>query len=289
MRSKKPMKIKLRATATVAFSCFITLITANTSLADTSCSATSWFDAHKDSNAANGEDGYCYITPQAMNVRLYEFGLCTSAASPSNREQCTTLVANSAGLALELSTGVSLPLAAGVSIPEGVYSHAFVVLSNVTSLETVIEFSSARTDDRGSTGSYCYTDGRSIDNSPSIISCGNDPTAVTASTEVIGLDAGGYTNTELNYTVTMRGENVVTDLYSITSAGQLSTNYGDDFALFGSQILNQPISVTPNTTNIDIGFSITDGVTIGFAPGGGATDAPVDAAFEGLRFVISAQ
>lgn len=299
------MKNTIKIATLAMSSSFITLITANASFADTTCSSTSWYGTHLSADGANGNDGYCFATPQALNIRLYEFGLCTSAASPSNRDQCTTLFSNSAGTALELSAGVSLPLATGISIAEGVYSHAFVVLSTVTSLEAVVEFSSPRTDDNGLTGVYCYTDGRSINSANSIISCGNDPTAVTASTEVIGLGWQNYSNTLLNYTVTMRGETVVTDLYAITSAGELSTNSGDDFALFGSQILNQAITVTPNTSNIDIGFSVTGGVAIGFSSGdpsaaydnanetflgtASAGHAPVDAVFDGIKFVVTAR
>ena len=264
--------------------------------ASTACTGASWFNTHTAGNAANGDDGYCFATPQAMNITLYEFGLCTSSASPDNRDQCVNLFSNPVGMELELSAGVSLPLVTTISIPEGVYSHAFIVLSNITSLKTVTEFSNARTDDRGSLGTYCYTDGRSINNSDSIISCGNDPKAARASTEVIGLSEVGYANTLLDYTVTMQGQRVVTDLFAITSDGILSTKADDDFALFGSQILNQSISITPNTSNIDIAFSITDGVTIGFANGGPPfnvparnTDAPVDAAFEGLKFIIQAE
>lgn len=275
---------------------FALSIAASVALADTTCSSASWFNTHTGNDAANGNDGYCFHTPQAMNIRVYEFGLCTSAASPSDRAQCTPLFSNSLGLSLELSAGATVPLASGVSLAEGTYSHAFVVLSNVTSLETVIEFSSARTDDQGNTGVYCYTDGRSINTSDSVISCGNTPSAVTASQEVIGLGWQAYSNTLLNYTVSMRGETVVSDLYAVTNTGELSTNSGDDFALFGSQLLNQPITITPNTTNIDIGFSITGGVSVGFVNGGPpfnaparATDAPVDAVFEGLKFLVSAR
>lgn len=265
--------------------------------ASTACTGASWFNTHTAGNAANGDDGYCFATPQAMNITLYEFGLCTSSASPDDRDQCVNLFSNPIGTEIELSAGVSLPLTTSISVPEGTYSHAFIVLSNVTSVETLIEFSNARTDDGGGSGTYCYTDGRSINNSDSIISCGNDPSSVTASTEVIGLNAnGGYSNTLLNYTVIMQGQRVVSDLYAITSDGILSTNFNDDFALFGSQILSQPISINPNTSSIDIAFSITDGVTIGFVNGGPPfnrparnTDAPVDAAFEGLKFLISAQ
>lgn len=294
--------ISSRLISSISFG-FSILIIANASFADTTCSSTSWYGTHISADGANGNDGYCFATPQALNIRLYEFGLCTSAASPSNRDQCTTLFSNSAGTALELSAGVSLPLASGISIAEGVYSHAFVVLSTVTSLEAVIEFSSPRTDDNGLTGVYCYTDGRSINSANSIISCGNDPAAVSTSTEVIGLGWENYSNTLLNYTVTMRGETVVTDLYAITSTGGLSTNSGDDFALFGRQVLNQAITITPNTSNIDIGFSVTGGVTIGFSSGdpsagynnanetflgtASAAHAPVDAVFDGIKFLVT--
>lgn len=299
------MKNTVKIAGVAVSSSFIVLITSNASFADTTCSSASWYDTHENADAANGEDGYCFATPQALNIRLYEFGLCTSAASPSNREQCTALFTNSAGTALELSAGLSLPLATGISIAEGVYTHAFVVLSNVTSLEAVIEFASPRTADNGSTGIYCYTDGRSVNSANSIISCGNDPTAVSLSTEVIPLGYPKYANTLLNYTVAMRGETVITDLYAITSSGALSTNFGDDFALFGSQLLNQTITVTPDTSNIDIGFSVTGGVTLGFSggdPSSGydnanetfvgnatATHAPVDAVFDGLKFLVKAR
>ncbi len=276
--------------------CFITALSAHAALSDTTCSATSWHDSHLGSSAANGFDGYCFHTPRAMNILLYEFGLCTSSASPSNRSQCTTLFNSSAGVALELSAGARLPLTAGVSVSEGAYSHAFVVLSNQTSLEVVIQFSSPRTDDSGSSGLFCYTDGRSINSSDSIISCGGNSAAAVASTEIIALGGGAYSNTLLDYTVNMQGETVVSDLYAITNSGVLSTNANDDFALFGSQLLNQPISITPNTTNIDIGFSVTGGVTVGFvdnaAPFSRAasnSDAPVDAVWEGLRFLVSSR
>lgn len=299
------MKNAIKIAAVVVSSSVITLITANVSFADTTCSSTSWYNSHTGTNAANGRPGYCFATPQELNIRLYEFGLCTSAASPSNRDQCTTLFSNSSGTALELSAGISLPLAAGISIAEGIYTHAFVVLSNVTSLKAVIEFASPRTGDGPTTGVYCYTDGRSVNSANSIISCGTDPAAVSASTEVIVLDWPSHSNTLLNYPATMRGETVVTDLYAITSAGELSTNFGDDFALFGSQILNQAITITPNTSNIDIGFSVTGGVTIGFTSGdptdtydaiaktfngtASAGHAPVDAVFDGLKFIVTAR
>lgn len=299
------MKNTVKIAGVAATICLVTLMTSNASFADTTCSSASWYDTHENADAANANDGYCFYTPQALNIRLYEFGLCTSAASPSNREQCTALFTNSAGTALELSAGLSLPLATGISIAEGVYTHAFVVFSNVTSLEAVIEFASPRTDDNGSMGIYCYTDGRSVNSANSIISCGNDPAAVGLSTEVIPLGYPNHANTLLNYTVAMRGETVITDFYAITSSGALSTNYGDDFALFGSQLLNQALTVTPDTSNIDIGFSVTGGVTLGFSsgnPSGGydnvnetflgtasAADAPIDAVLDGIKFFVTAR
>lgn len=92
------------------------------------------------------------------------------AACPNNQGQCTALFSNSVGTKLELSAGIRLPLASGMWNVEGVYTHAFVVLSNVTSLKAVVEFACRRTDDNSRTELYCYTDGNSINSANSIIS-----------------------------------------------------------------------------------------------------------------------
>ena len=90
----------------------------------------------------------------------------------------------------------------------------------------------------------------------------------------------------------MGGANIVSNLYAITSSGALSSA-GNDFALYGSQQLASAVNITPDTKGLDIAFSITDGVTLGFGINHGngvavGQTGPNDAVFEGLKFKITA-
>ena len=287
------MDFKKIGFSTICFS----IVFATETLAGTACTSTSTETDHTGLNAANGEYGYCFHTPEALNLKLYEFGLCTSASSPVNKTTCTALFSNANGKAFNVSVGSVDNLIDGITIDEGTYSHAYIVVSNVTSVKSIIEFSTARTDDRGGQGKFCYTDGRSWDNNPpSIMSCSNDPSIAVASVETIALFDNGnnHSNTELGYTVTQGGVNVVSDLYMINSSGSLSNGFNDDFALYGSQRLSAPVTIDATTENVNVAFSITDGVSIGFDSGfdqnpATGTSAPNDAVWEGLQFVITAK
>jgi len=280
----KCFKFRLIALVTTLF-----VINTEQVAASNRCTPASTYSSHTGVSAANSANGYCFQTPQEMNVKIYEFGLCKSAASPGDKRNCEAIYNSQAGKSFNLSVGSVASLLSAVNLPEGTYTHGYVVISNVTSIKTVISFAQARTDDRGNVGTVCFTDGRSIDNSNSIISCGADDDTALPSFETIGLVGpnNSYANTEMNYTVVMNGETVVSDLYMLDSAGSLSNGAANDFAIFGSQRLQSPVVISPNTLQLDIGFTITDGVSIGFAnQGGGGT--PIDAVFEGIRFLYSA-
>ena len=271
------------------FICLIGSACSNFASAGTQCTASSIQSSHQGvADAANGVNNYCFHTPESMNIKLYEFGLCTGPSSPSNKSSCTALFESNTGKEMNLSVGSSLELADNVSLSEGIYTHAYLLMSNVTSIKSVISLTPDRQDDRSGSGKYCYTDGRSIDSSASIMSCSDDPTQAVASQETIGLSSGNtYSATLLNFIAIMNGTSVVTDLYMTTSDGTLSTATIDDFAIYGSQTLGSSVSVTPETTGLNIAFSISDGVTLGF--GSAASNAaPDDAVFEGLKFQISA-
>ena len=270
--------------------------------ASTACAATSTAASHQGlagsaNYATNGDDGYCFHTPTSMKVTVYEFGLCTAASSPTSKTACTTIFNNTSGKTLDLGVGSSLPLSDSVSLTEGTYTHAYVVLSNVTSIKSVIEFSTDRVDDTGGTGKFCYTDSRSVNDGPqSVLSCGADASAAVAASErsSIGYTVGNvYTSKQMGYGLVMGGETILTDLYMTTADGVEAQNAGQEAAFFASQKLVNEVIITPNTTELDIAFSITDGVVLGFGIdfGSGIAGAQTgrnDAMFEGLKFKITA-
>ena len=131
---------------------------------------------------------------------------------------------------------------------------------------------------------YCYTNGNSWDtpNINSIMSCGDSASAATTSGETIGL---GPSYSIESYTVTMEGEQVVSNLYMTDADGTTkSTSEDTSKRILGSQILGNQVTVTPSTSNIDVSFVITDGVAVGM----NINDEPYDAVFDGLKFKITA-
>ena len=235
------------------------------------------------------DDGYCYHTPESLELVVYEFGVCTGAVSPATRpDKCSTLFKNSSGTTVNLAVGDTLPLSDSVTLDEGTYTHGYLLVGNVFKTKAIIEFTTDRTDDRGGVGKICYTDGRSVDNNVPVMSCGTDASAVLPAPETssVGYTSGGtYVSKVLGYSLVMAGETVVTDLYMATTAGVEAANQGEEAAFFGSQALSAPVTINPNTTSVDISFVITNGVTLGFPNGTGR--GPNDAMFGGLKFKIT--
>jgi len=244
-------------------------------------------------------DGYCYHTPQTMEVKIYEFGLCTGAASPLSRSSnCSTLFSAADGKVVNLSVGSSLPLSDGITLDEGTYTHGYLLVSNLFKIKSVIEFSTDRVDDTGGTGKFCYTDSRSVNDGPqSVLSCGADASAAVAASERSSIEytvGNVYTSKQMGYGLVMGGETILTDLYMTTADGVEAKSAKQEAAFFASQKLVNEVIITPNTTELDIAFSITDGVVLGFGRdlGSGIVDAqtgPNDAMFEGLKFKITAK
>ena len=276
----------------LSFAVAVTL--AKATVAGTACTASSKYSDHTGTDSATyseSEDGYCTITPDSMKVKIYEFGLCTGASSPSDKSACTTLFSSPTGTEIDLAVGLSASLADDVTLAEGSYANAYLVLSNVTSLKASHTFSSSRSDLDGNSGNICYTNGRSWDDNPNtIITCAATDAAVH-SVETIGfgdIDNNLHIATVPDYRVSVAGTSVVTDLYMIDSSGTLSTAFADDFAIYGDQTPTTPVSITPTTSGLDLGISITNGIALGFdGTCGDPNGCPTDALFMGLKFLVS--
>ena len=275
-------------------------------LAGKDCANTSTRSTHVGANTAaldddrvTAKDGYCFNTPETMEIIIYEFGLCTGAASPSTKSSnCSTLFSAVDGQIMNLSVGSSLPLSDGITLDEGTYTHGYLLLSNLFKIKSVIEFSTDRVDDTGGTGKFCYTDSRSVNDGPkSVLSCGVDASAAVASSErsSVGYTAGGvYTSKQMGYGLVMGGETILTDLYMTTADGVEAINANQEAAFFAGQTMVDEVKITPDTTELDIAFSITDGVVLGFGIDFGSgientQTGPNDAMFEGLKFKITAK
>ena len=260
------------------------------------CTNTSTLLTHKGANTAAvsvggnpPDDGYCYHTPDSLELVVYEFGVCTGAVSPATRpDKCSTLFKNSSGKTVNLAVGDTLPLSDSVTLEEGTYTHGYLLVGNLFKTKAIIEFTTDRTDDRGGVGKICYTDGRSVDDRVAVMSCDTDASAALPAPETSSVgytDGGAYVSRALGYSLVMGGETIVTDLYMATAAGKEAENGDEEAAFFGSQKFSAPVTINPNTTSLDIAFVITNGVTLGFPNVAGR--GPDDAMFGGLKFKIT--
>ena len=270
-------------------------INVGAAVAGKDCTNTSSYANHSSADSAAEENGssiigYCYHTPESLELKIYEFGICTGAVSPETKpDKCSTLFKDSSGKTVNLAVGDSLPLSDAVTLDEGTYTHGYLLVGNVFETKAIIEFTTDRTDDRGGVGKICYTDGRSVDNNVPVMSCGTDASAALPAPETssVGDNSGiSYVSGVLGYSLVMGGETIVTDLYMATAAGVEAENENEEAAFFGSQEFSAPITINPNTTSLDISFGITNGVTLGFPNADGR--GPNDAMFGGLKFKMTA-
>lgn len=269
-------------------------INVGAAVAGKDCTNTSSYANHSSADSAAEENGssitgYCYHTPESLELKIYEFGICTEAVSPETKpDKCSTLFKDSNGKTVNLAVGDSLPLSDAVTLDEGTYTHGYLLVGNVFETKAIIEFTTDRTDDRGGVGKICYTDGRSVDNNVPVMSCGTDASAALPAPETssVGDNSGSpYVSKVLGYSLVMAGETVVTDLYMATTAGVEASNPSEEAAFFANQAFSAPVTINPNTTSLDISFVITNGVTLGFPNVAGR--GPNDAMFGGLKFKIT--
>ena len=263
-------------------------LSANASI---NCSATSTANLHQGAAAANGISGYCIQTPETLKLKFHEFGLCTAIPTPDDKTACTEIFTNQTGIELELTLGNIGSLIEDMTIEEGLYTHAYLIISKDIEISVEMQFESPRTDDSGSNGVHCFTDGRSINSSASIISCAQSPN-VQKSPERLSPPSGcgapswgSYGNSFPGYSYIADGVTVTTDLYLINNSGALSSGCATDFAFFAAQRLVNDIDITPETKGLNIAVSLMGSVSVGFMDSN--ISAPTDAMFNGLQFYVS--
>ena len=286
---------------------FATFFANSEAHADTACGPNSNATAHTGAgNAANGENEYCFGTPDVLQMKFYEFGLCEGNADPANRSNCTALFQNTNGIDVNLSAGAFADLVDAVTLTEGSYSHGYIIVSNTVELNLTISFSDIRnTSDvpplppSRRSGKVCYTDGRKMstesndiafpgETGGSIISCSAVSNAEN-SIETLTLNGCGvgYTSSFPNYIYDAKGVTVTTDLYLVKADGTLSNGCAADHAFFAVQSLPNPVNITGDTRGLDIAISLSGAVSVGFTADPANNAAPNDVMFNGLQFIIT--
>jgi len=276
------------------------LFFANGAFAQSACTTTS--------GASSGEE--CLLDVKSFKLKVYEFALCTGFATVADRSMCTTLYNNSDGYDLTLSKDASLPLGGDATLSEGTYTHAYIVVHNNTYLKSVHEFSSDREDLAGNTGKFCYSNGTvrtedaSFNLTNVVVTCGNsDLSAENKETIKFDDGSGNYSNSDIADPLGGGATSIgYTKLYTLKtiSPAAAGTSWATDSGILASQKITD-VTINPNTSGINIAFTVTNGISLNFLAGGsnmeggsescgaaGGSYCVVDVGWLGMNFLVTA-
>ena len=273
----------------------------------TSCTSTSTRSDHASSATTSHPletVNFCSVNAESIILKIYEFGLCTGPSNLTDSSACTTLFQSSNGQDLDLTVGSNVSLINEISLSEGFYTNAYLKVSDVISIKAIVEFADARvsnpaTDLGDGSGKFCFTDGRSINDISTIVTCADTANDAKGTSEQMYIQGSGDYGEILNYQTSLGGVVTETDLYTYNSAGAFTSVRANAVGIYADQTLAAPVKIDANTSNIDLGIVVTDGVSLGFRCENDAasefSSAPdwdkcvSDVSFNGLRFAISAQ
>ena len=239
---------------------------------------------------SNGALTACNLTPDSMTIILHFIGLCTSEPTIANfRTACSSLFSSSTGESKKITTTSSANLMNDVTITEGNYTHAAILIKNNIGFSVKKKFSPARSGKTG-TGEWCWTlDGETTtvglsfaQRSTWIAECGADePTTIgthTANQNAVFSRASGnrFDNYETGTTAS-----TTWSVYLLKADETINTGTPGNYDSFGTasyylgiQKFNTAVSITPKTSNLDVGFRLEDTFSMETTKNGGTHYIP---------------
>ena len=214
---------------------------------------------------------YCLLTPDTYTNTFYFVGLCQTPPTVQNfRTVCSPLFQSNEGKTIAITKDTQVDLIGEVSVKEGIYPYAAILMSKTQYFSISKKFSPARTGKTG-TGEWCWTlEGNSVDpnfdssdKNTWVADCGPTPPTTVGQSfyspnafSPLGVWSPSFTSStaETSYTA-----HILLSDETLTSGN--SGNYFSfpeaTYAL-GLQTFNTPVTISPNTSNINVGFLMTN-------------------------------
>ena len=212
--------------------------------------------------SSTGFANACSIEPDHFEVKIYELMLCTAAptppttSSPAVTTSCQLVMSSITGSDVVVATGVTSPIIATIKRPDnGTYTHAFVRINNTFTLGDSREYSASINGYDGGTngsGAFCAT------------SSGGTKCAASALPVVnkaLALD--DFKPGSNLYSIATTDAEGVHGAYLVDSAFKLEADTDADTKfLVGMQQFSTPVTVTDNSSSMNIAFSASTGMQI---------------------------
>jgi len=225
----------------------------------------------------NGKDFNCDYTPDGMRIKLFQILLCEELPTLANYNSiCKKLVDFPTGKDVSITANGTTPIVDGsVTLTEGNYSHATILIENKIGSKFTQTFSQPIHGSNG-VGKTCWSNGNdakiwySGGYTEFSASCGlssaADPQWSTYTYKGFWTP-GGFVNTANELTLTGSGK----DIYLLGDVNSVATITYDNSGnteeenlrtqanyLLGVAPITPVAKVTPDTSNVDLGFKLTD-------------------------------
>ena len=214
----------------------------------------------------------CESEPTGYGITLYKLSLCTiSPQAPTTTasmelSECVTSFENVSGNNVTLSTGGAVNLDGTINRPAtGTYTHGVVHMNNTFAITAKREFEVAYNGLVSGNGVYCATvDGTGVSGSTyestdrSI--CGDSTITADTYTEILTSFSEPFLAVVTENNVAQTGANITA--YLVDSNEFLSINDADVDTLIGVVEFSMPVNITQETTNIDISFNVSEGMSV---------------------------
>ena len=232
----------------------------------------------------NTNDSTCYTQPDYYSIKLLKLYLCTSepsgptSSSAADLDSCHILAdGGTSGITVTLEDMSSTTLSGGTftRVPDGVYTHAYIKLSNVISLKMDKEFANSSVGTTAGIGNYCATvtgsDDEKQNGGSSVCSSSDDLTAGIWTSTFTSMSTGAelyeVSLTDINNEgIAMNIFLTDSDSKLITPGDRDSTNY-----IEATQSLVSPQVVErEKLKSVNIAIGISQGIGV-WDPTSGAT------------------
>jgi hypothetical protein len=229
-------------------------------------------------NATNNNLSECVATPEFAKFTVYDISLCTSRPDVGSTSSCTSIFGSVSGREILVSDSETISLNPNITIPHDDYSYATLTLDNRYGIKAVLDMGftvggwvdpSNNTNIPSTQGEHCWTNGLDIDlygQTSGNVRCG--ATAQIANSQAaVSHETVFFLEDSPNMTASYDGLPSIDgsfDIRLINSAGQLAAvdpvyivaNNTDK--LFVIIPLPSVQRVDENSSNIDVGFMVTD-------------------------------
>jgi hypothetical protein len=227
---------------------------------------------------AGGSDFECTATPEQVEFIVYDISLCTSEPDVGDVGSCTSIFNSPSGREILVSDDTSIPLDPSISLENGDYSHVALTIDERIGVKVIIDLG-FDVDGWGTTqGDHCWSNGSDVDlydSSSGNVRCGSLQSAISGagmSYESITVFEDSQQNATASLDDEPSRDGGSFNIRLIDSSGQLASIQDSD-GLFTDTakmfvIIPLPVSqrVDETSTNIDVGFKVTNLVNMKMDP-----------------------